>query len=266
MEGKYNRVKACRLAGGTAVGTWVQIAAPEIVEAAGYQGFDFVIIDMEHGHFGFDTAHQMVRAADAAGVAPVVRVPALDESAILKVLDMGAMGVLVPGVSTRQDAERAVRAAKYAPWGTRGACPWTRATGYETADWQRHAEWSNAETMVWLLVEGTAGVDNFDDILAVPHVDALMMGPFDLSQSLGVAGQLEHPRLSAALATMAEKAAARGVDMVAVMLSERSRQEIGAAVGKWRGLGCRIMTVGGDRSIVAGGFRATLASARQALE
>lgn len=265
MYGKRNLVKECIREGKTALGTWVQMASPEIVEAVGYQGYQFVIIDMEHGHFGFDTAYQMVRAADAAGITAVVRIPANEESMILKVLDTGAMGVLVPGIGSKAEAEKAVAAAKYAPRGNRGACPWTRAGKYCTSEWNQHAQWSNEETMVWLLVEGQDGVKNFDEILSVPDVDALMMGPFDLSQSMGIAGQLDHPLLLEALNAMTQKAKAKNVNMIAVMLSELTPAEIQKSVRKWSDLGCNIMTIGGDRGIICKGFKAILDSAREVL-
>ncbi len=264
MANTKNRITICRNEGRIAFGTWVQTASPEIVEAAGYQGFDFVIIDMEHGHFSLETALHMVRAAEAADIMPVVRVATNEESGILKVLDTGAAGILVPGISTKDQALRAVKAAKYAPQGTRGACPWTRATRYNVSDWGEHARRSNQESLVWLLVEGTEGVANFDEILTVAGVDAIMLGPFDLSQSLGIPGQLDHPVLQEVLQTMIRKARTAGVDIIAVMLSELESEDIAASTQKWRALGCRIMTVGGDRAIIANGFRTMLASARQA--
>jgi 4-hydroxy-2-oxoheptanedioate aldolase len=265
MYNKKNKVKECRRQGKIALGTWVQMASPEIVEAVGYQDFDFVIIDMEHGHFDFDMTHQMVRAADAAGITPVVRVPANQEFMILKALDMGALGVIVPGVSTKEQAMKAARAAKYAPLGTRGACPWIRASQYNAENWVDHAQWSNEQTMIWLLVEGQEGVQNFDDILTVPHIDAVMLGPFDLSQSLGIPGQLDHPMLIKTLQGMIRKANTQKIDVIAVMLSELQPEDIKASVQKWSALGCRIMTVGGDRGIICTGFKSILTGARGAV-
>lgn len=266
MYGKVNRVKEALKNGKTAVGTWVQMSSPEIVEVVGYQGFDFVIIDMEHGQFGLDTVPSMVRAAEASGVTPVVRVYENNESLILKVLDSGAMGVLVPGISNKEQAEKAVKAAKYGPeFGTRGGCPWTRAVQYNSLNWQAHVKWSNEETMVWLLIEGKEGVENFDQILTVPYIDALVMGPFDLSQSLGVPGELDHPLVLNALKEMVEKANKKGVEMVAVMLSEMSQDQIQTSVKFWSELGCRIMTVGGDRPLLCVGFGNFLTYAKDAL-
>jgi 4-hydroxy-2-oxoheptanedioate aldolase len=266
MPHKINKVRLAQQQGRIAFGTWVQIGSPEVVEAAGYQGYDFVIIDMEHGQFGFDTVPSMVRAAEAAGVTPVVRVPGVEETLILKVLDTGAMGVLVPGISTKAQAEKAVRAAKYGPLGIRGACPWTRATEYNVADWAAHVKWSNEETMAWLLVEGKEGADNFDEILTVPNIDAIMMGPFDLSQSLGVPGQLDHPLVLETLKTMVSKAKVKNVSMIAVMLSEITSEQIQVSTRKWRDLGCRLMTVGGDRALLTTEFKRCLADARAAIE
>jgi 4-hydroxy-2-oxoheptanedioate aldolase len=267
MYGKVNKVKLALEQQRVALGTWVQMASPEVVEVVGYQGYDFVIIDMEHGQFGFDTVPSMIRAAEATGVTSVVRVSNNESSTILKVLDAGAMGVLVPGISNREQAESAVKAAKYGPdFGIRGACPWTRATQYNVSDWNAHAAWSNEQTMVWLLVEGKEGVENFDEILTVPHIDALVMGPFDLAQSLGIPGQLDHPMLIKTLEEMVAKANKKGVSMVAVMLSEYDGDQIQAAVEKWNNLGCKIMTVGGDRALLSVGFQGFLANAKTALK
>ena len=185
---------------------------------------------------------------------------------ILKAMDMGAMGVIVPGVSTKEQGMRAVKAAKYAPLGERGACPWIRATQYNARSWVDYAQWSNEQTMIWLLVEGQEGVRNFDDILTVPNVDAVMLGPFDLSQSLGIPGQLDHPLLLKTLRAMVKKANTKKIDVIAVMLSEMQPEDIKASAQKWKSLGCKIMTVGGDRGIICTGFKSILTCAREAVD
>lgn len=116
--------------GTPALGTWVQMRAPEMVDLIGGNGFDFAIVDCEHGAFGIETAEQLVRACDAARLAPVVRVSRLDRVEIMKALDAGAGAVLVPNVSSAEDAAAAVAATRYAPQGTRGACPCTRSVGH----------------------------------------------------------------------------------------------------------------------------------------
>ena len=266
MYQKVNKVRLAHKEGRMAMGTWVQVASPEIVEVVGYQGYDYVIIDMEHGHFGMDTATAMIRAADATGVTPIVRVPNKDESMILKVLDAGAMGVLVPGVTTKEQAEKVVRAAKYWPNGMRGTCPWTRSTQYHATDWAAHVKWSNEETMVWLLVEGEEGVQSFEQILTVRDIDGIMMGPFDLSQTLGIPGQLDHPLLHETLQTMVDQATRKNINIIAPMLLESTQEEIQKSTQKWCDLGCKIVTVGGDRAILSIGFRSFLEHAQAAAQ
>src|SRR5215211_7593517 len=125
-----NKIRIALQSKSIAFGTWAQMNAPEFCEIAGRSGLDFVIVDMEHGAFGIDSAVNMIRAVEAGGAAPMVRVPDAARSGILKVLDAGAAGVLVPNVDNRGVAEQIVSAAKFAPRGTRGACPCTRATAH----------------------------------------------------------------------------------------------------------------------------------------
>src|SRR5215218_2010932 len=123
-----NKIRIALRDRSVAFGTWAQMNAPEFCEIAGRSGLDFVIVDMEHGAFGIDSAVNMIRAVEAGGAAPVIRVPDASRSGILKALEAGAVGLLVPNVDSKQMAEEIVAAARFAPRGTRGACPCTRAT------------------------------------------------------------------------------------------------------------------------------------------
>lgn len=176
------------------LGTWSSIPSAGLVEAIGCSGLDFVVIDAEHGPVSVETAEGMVRAAEAASMAPVVRVPANRPEHILRVLDIGAHGVQVPHVRSRSDAEAAVKYARYHPLGSRGLSPFTRAGRYGTAG-EDHARTSNESTLVVVNVEGVEGVENLEEIASVPGVDVIFLGPYDLSQSLGVPGQVDHPRV-----------------------------------------------------------------------
>jgi 4-hydroxy-2-oxoheptanedioate aldolase len=265
MYGKVNKVKSALAEGRVALGTWVQMPSPEIVEAIGYQGFDYVIIDLEHGGFGLDTLPSMVRAAEAAGVTPIVRVPILEESTILWVLNTGAMGVQIPGISTREQAEQAVRFAKYYPEGTRGANPWVRSTQYNVSDWGAYTKRSNKETMVWLMIEGKEGIENFDEILEVPNIDAIVPGRFDISQSLGIPGQVDHPMLLETVKKMVEKAKQKNIETLVSLLSEVTQPEIEQSVKMWHDCGVKIMSVMGDRGVICTGFRNCLAYAKHGL-
>jgi 4-hydroxy-2-oxoheptanedioate aldolase len=120
---------------GPVLGTWSQFASAEVIDILGASGFDFTIVDTEDGRFGFETAEGPVRACDAAGLAPLVRVPAADAWMITKALDIGAAAVVVPRISSAAEAEHAVSTARYGPTGTRGACPCIRAGDHFVRDW-----------------------------------------------------------------------------------------------------------------------------------
>ena len=242
-------------------GTWVQMASPEIVEVVGYQGYDFAIIDMEHGQFGFDTAYSMVRAADAADITPVVRVPDKTDYMIYKAFDMGAMVVIVPNVTTKEQAAQVVRAAKYYPKGMRGACPWVRATEYNVDEWKEYATWARKNTEIWITIESKEGVDNLDDILSVKGIDGVMVGSFDLSQTLGVPGETNHPLVLEYVQKIADKVAQKkNVDLVAAVFA--SPEEIRPAVMHWQQLGSNIQIIGGDRAMLSDAYKNLLKGAQ----
>jgi len=193
------------------IGTFVHIASPELVEIIGHAGFDFVIVDTEHGPFGMETAVNLVRAADAAGIFSVVRVADNRASEICKALDTGADGVLIPQIATEADARAAVQAAKYYPEGQRGVYPYMRGAAYSAEAGEGFFGRANSETAVLLLVEGLAGVTNLSSIVSVPDVDSIFIGPMDLSQSVGFPGQVDHPAVRQQLQTIIGLAANQGI-------------------------------------------------------
>ena len=130
-----NRLKEAIQSSGLAIGTFVQMASAENAEIAAASGFDFVILDMEHGSFGIESLVELIRGVQVAGATPIVRLPDDSETGILKALDAGATGVLVPGISNKEETRKIVNAARYAPLGCRGACPRVRATGHGLYDW-----------------------------------------------------------------------------------------------------------------------------------
>jgi 4-hydroxy-2-oxoheptanedioate aldolase len=173
-----------RLARGeTLIGTFSQIPSAGVVELIGYLGFDYVIIDTEHGITGpyGPELEGLIRGARAGGVSSLVRVTANDEAMILKALDFGADGVVVPRVRDRAGAERAARACRYNPLGTRGACPPVRAARYGTTDWLTHWERWNEDVFCGVIVEDPEALDHVDEIASVDGVDLLFFGPFDLA-------------------------------------------------------------------------------------
>jgi 4-hydroxy-2-oxoheptanedioate aldolase len=251
MKKRENRTLDKRASGEVAMGINVQMSSPENVEIVGATGYDFVLLDCEHGSFYLDRVVEMCRAADGIGVTPLVRVPDHNPSFIMRTLDAGAMGVVVPNITSRAQAEAAVSAAKYkAPGnqGTRGACPSTRATWHLTSEWEKFAQWSNEQTTVWLLIESVEGINNIDEILDVPGIDAIVPGPFDLAHDMGYPGMLQHPEVVTALRGMVRKAKQKNVQTVAVLLASNSN-DLKEEVEFWREVGATIFWVGGDRRL-----------------
>lgn len=239
----------------TLYGTFARIPNSELVEIMAYGGFDFVIVDMEHTAFGTETAIHMARAADAAGIAPLIRVPENAPSIIAKALDIGSQGVVVPRVATREDAVRAVRAARFHPLGERGACPRVRAGNYSAMDPTEYFARANDRTLLVLLVETAEGSANLPEIVTVPGVDAILLGATDLSQSLGVAGQTNHPLVLARLAEMNQvvQAAHLTVGRVAFDLEEAHRH---------LAQGIRLLVYSGDETIFYQACRAAVLGLR----
>jgi 2-keto-3-deoxy-L-rhamnonate aldolase RhmA len=151
----------------------------------GAAGYDFVIVDREHGMNDMQSTLAHIRAAEASGTVPLVRLLNGDPAQIQQTLDMGAAGVVIPKIGTAAQATSAVAASKYARGG-RGKCPFVPATGFDNAQWSDHAHTSNEEVVVIPLIETLEGVENADAIAAVEGVDFLFFGYADLSQELGI--------------------------------------------------------------------------------
>jgi 4-hydroxy-2-oxoheptanedioate aldolase len=167
-----------------------------LVELLGYQGFDGVFLDCEHGPSGWEDLEHMIRAAELAGYSSVVRVDRNDAATITRTLDRGAGGIQVPHVNTAAEAQAAVQHAKFAPLGHRGWAGWRTMFGENAAEYAQRA---NAQTLVAVMLEEVEALDNLDDILRVEHIDVFFVAPGDLAQSMGYAGQMEHPQVTAAL-------------------------------------------------------------------
>jgi 4-hydroxy-2-oxoheptanedioate aldolase len=197
---QQNRVKRILAEGGLALGTHVGgIADPQIVELIGLAGFDAAFIDMEHTSYGLDDVQLAVMAAERVGITPIVRTPGFDPAFILRLLDMGVQGVQVPHVSSAETAREAVRAVRYPPLGDRGMAAGSRAAEYGRIPLIEHMAQSNREIILACMIEDLEAVERIDAIAAVEGVDLLAVGPSDLSRSLGVSGQPDHPRLVAAI-------------------------------------------------------------------
>jgi 4-hydroxy-2-oxoheptanedioate aldolase len=197
-------------AGELLVGAWSVIPSAVTAEILAQGGLDFIIVDFEHGPHDFATAQSMAAAAQLHGCAPLVRVPTNADWMILRALEIGAAGVVVPQVTSVEVARAAVSAAKYFPLGTRGASPFTRAGGFQPENPAATFTAANAETVVVLLVEGLEGIRAIEDIAAVDGVDVVYIGTYDLSQAAGHPGQPNHPDVAAFTAECLTKIRAAG--------------------------------------------------------
>jgi len=238
--------------GGVAFGATTQIPAPALVEIMGRAGFDFTMIDTEHGLYDIETAGELIRAAQGAQLTPIVRVLKNDQALISKALDLGAQGVVIPHVSTKGDAARAVEASKYGPAG-RGACPLVRAADYGLADWGQYQDEANRTTMVFLLIEDLGAAGRIEDILSVPGVDVVFPGPFDMSVAAGYRGNVHHPEIQKALDRVLAACNERGIPVMHALTG-------GADVEAWVNKGVRLILQSADSVVFARACRAFLES------
>lgn len=192
-------------------GPFINMNYPAVVEVAGMAGFDFCIIDNEHGEIPVEGTLDMIRACKLAGIPSIVRVYEGNPELIDKALDLGADGVQIPNIGSKEAAEIAVGAAKFAPEGSRGCNRYVRAGKYGSIDKADFFGKANDETAVILQVEGQDGVQALPDILKVKGFDVLFVGPYDLSASLGIPGQVNHPKVIAQMEEIMRQAKEVGV-------------------------------------------------------
>lgn len=195
-----NRMKEKLARGEPALGASVMFPSPQIVEMLGYAGFDWVLIDCEHGSIGPADVEVMSMAADAAGITPIARPRTNSAQDITAMMDRGVMGVQVPHVISAADARRAVSAVRFGPGAGRGLAAGTRPDKWGFGGRMRDfAEAANAQSLVCVQIEDEAAVANVDELLKVEGVDVFFIGPSDLSQSMGHPGEPGAPRVKAAI-------------------------------------------------------------------
>lgn len=178
---RENKLKTKLENGETALNGWLHIPASVTAEAMAHGGFDSLTIDLQHGPLHFEAAVPMLQAISTTDVTPLARVPWNEPGMIMKMLDAGCYGIICPMVNSGSECEAFVKACRYPPQGYRSFGP-TRAKFYGGTDYAKHA---NATVLTFAMIETKEALDNLDDILSVPGLDALYVGPADLSQSLG---------------------------------------------------------------------------------
>lgn len=234
-----------------ALGIYIENSSTTIVELAGLAGMDFVRLDLCHASFDINVIESMILAAERQGIAPIVRLD-FDEQKISKVLEMGAMGIIVPDVSTAEKAKAVVNAAKFSPVGNRGMFSATRKSNYGSIDAVTFKEWSNREIMVGIQIESMQALDNIDDILSVRGIDIVLGGRTDLSNALGVPGQKEHPSVLDAEEKIFSAAKSKGIaispqlDPYAINFVEE--------IHKWIAEGAEVISLGIDSLLIKKAF------------
>jgi 4-hydroxy-2-oxoheptanedioate aldolase len=177
------------------IGPFVRIPRAEIIEIIALAGFDFAVVDLEHGPIGINEVYPMILAAERHGLKLVARLPALQESYFKWLLDLGIGGLQVPHIKSASDAEQAVKYSRFAPAGERGLCRFVRAAEFSNLGKDEYIQNANSKSLLILQIEGKEGVEHIEEIAAVPGIDVIFVGPYDLSQSLGLIGQIWHEKV-----------------------------------------------------------------------
>lgn len=209
---RENNVKCALREGRTALGTMVvEFTSPEVARMLRIAGFDYIFIDTEHGAFDHESVTNIIRAGRSMDLTCLVRVPDNAYHLIARTLDLGAHGIMVPRTETVEQVENIVRAAKYPPWGTRGFGVRPIVTDYELGSVPDQIEHLNKDTIVVIQIESKQAIDSIDDLVSVKGVDVALIGPNDLSISLGVPGEHEHPSMIEAIQKVVDACAKKRI-------------------------------------------------------
>jgi 4-hydroxy-2-oxoheptanedioate aldolase len=236
MPVRTNRMKQKLREGQSVFGGLLRTPEPSLVEVLGYAGYDYVVLDAEHGAHSFEALDTLILSAYASNVTPIVRINDNTPGLIMRVLDLGAQGVLVPHIRNADDARHAVSAALYPPDGSRGIGP-NRGSQFGAIPNDEYFKSINQEVAVMLMMEEAGAVEAIDAITDVKGITALSIGLSDLSGSLGVPGQANHPSVQAAVDKLMGMAARKGIP---VSLSVRGVEEVRDALKR----GARLASIG----------------------
>jgi 2-dehydro-3-deoxyglucarate aldolase/4-hydroxy-2-oxoheptanedioate aldolase len=202
---KVSKVKKALREGGVALGTMVfEFATTGIARLAAGAGADFIMIDMEHTGWTHETVRLLVATAQSADTVPMVRVPTSEYHLMARALDVGAMGIMVPMVESAEQARKIVQSCKYPPVGRRGCAFGVSHDGYAAGDPVAKMRAANEQLVLIAQIENAAGMENLEAIAATPEIDVLWLGHYDLTASLGIPGQFDHPRYHECVARIAD--------------------------------------------------------------
>jgi len=250
---RENKLRRLWTSGGAAVNGWLAIPNGFSAETMAHQGWDSLTVDMQHGVVDYQAMVTMLQAVSTTETVPMVRVPWLEPGILMKALDAGAYGVICPMVNSRADAQNLVAWTHYAPQGTRSFGP-VRALLYGGADYPQHA---NETILTLAMIETAKALDNLDDILSVEGLDAVYIGPSDLSLSLGCAPAMDdvEPKVAQAIDHILERAKAHGV---VAGVHNASAESALKRIAK----GFQFVTVSSDARLIAAGSQAVIARMR----
>ena len=242
-----NKLKKDLKNGEVRVGTFVTLNSPEIIEMVALAGFDFVVIDTEHGFGSVERTVDLIRAAEAKNITPIIRVTENSRTLILRNLDVGAHGIIVPQVSSLTDANKLIAAAKYDPKGNRGVA-YCRAGDYGQIDLMEYFEKENQETLIVPQCETVEGLSEIEDIAKIEDVDVIFFGPFDMSQSMGIIGKVKSEKVESAACKVLEACKSNGKEAgIFVPDANEAKKRIEQ--------GFKFITIGMDCAIITETFR-----------
>jgi len=241
---RVNLTREKLLKGEAALGCALQVyRSPEIARTFAAAGFDYVFIDLEHGSFNLETAHDMIVAANSSGITPIVRVAELLYSLIARLLDSGAQGIILPRVEDPRVLEEALSWMRFPPEGKRGYGVNATMISYEARNFTEIIEHQNRNTLAVVQFETVTAMERADELLSVKGMDIAMVGPADLSISLGIPGQFEHPKLVSTVERLMEKCNQHGV-------VPGIQVRTVAAAKFWLARGMRFVGAGGEHGLL----------------
>lgn len=243
------------LNGEIVAGVYLNLGSSLTAEMAGLAGFDWVLIDLEHGSGDYDKMMHQLQAVEGTSAAPIIRIAWNEPTRFKRVLDAGASGVMVPFVSTVDEAKLAVASMQYPPQGIRGAAKLNRAAGF-AQNFEQYFSTANEKLLTVLLIETAEAIKNIDDLAAVDGVDALYVGPLDLSISMGIPNQSDHPDLQAALDKVAAAARKSGKAAGTMSNPKMSPEQLVER-------GFTFLAIGSDGGLVANGMKKLVESVKE---
>jgi 4-hydroxy-2-oxoheptanedioate aldolase len=206
------------------IGTWNTLASPLITEVLARSGFDFLIIDFEHGPFDISKVYQYVNACERYECSPIIRIPHNSSWMSLQALDQGAHGIMIPGINEKEDASNFVSSIKYYPKGNRGFTPFSKAGLFTNLNNKMHPTRANDFTLTSIIIESIEGINNIDDILTIQDLDIIYFGAYDLSQDLGVPGDVFNNKVVSTIEIAVNKVISAG--KIAGAFVPQSKDEI----------------------------------------